>query len=67
VKNFIRRADFHQIPSAMETGADHSMWTFTRYKNWMAKKKDWHVPNGAAPLATSAGPSFATKPELQPI
>jgi twitching motility protein PilT len=44
VKNFIRRGDFHQITSVMETGADHGMWTFTRYRAWMANRKDWYVP-----------------------
>jgi twitching motility protein PilT len=44
VKNFIRRTEFHQIPSTMETGADHGMWTFTRYRAWMASRKEWHSP-----------------------
>lgn len=44
VKNFIRRGEFHQITSVMETGADHGMWTFTRYRAWMANRKDWYVP-----------------------
>src|SRR4051812_49254741 len=43
VKNFVRRGEFHQIASVMETGADHGMWTFARYRSWMAGKKDWHV------------------------
>jgi twitching motility protein PilT len=53
VKNFIRRGEFHQIASVMETGADHGMWTFARYRNWMAAKKDWHVPakSGASEVA----------------
>jgi twitching motility protein PilT len=42
VKNFIRRGEFHQITSTMETGAEHGMWTFTRYRGWMASRKDWH-------------------------
>jgi twitching motility protein PilT len=44
VKNFIRRAEFYQINSVMETGADHGMWTFTRYRSWMATRRDWYVP-----------------------
>jgi hypothetical protein len=28
----------------METGADHGMWTWTRYRNWMANRRDWYVP-----------------------
>lgn len=64
IKNFIRRADFHQIPSAMETGADHSMWTFARYKTWMSKKKDWHIPAGTV-RGEVAAPGSATV-ALQP-
>ena len=29
----------------METGADHGMWTFARYRNWMEKRRDWYVPS----------------------
>jgi twitching motility protein PilT len=44
VKNFIRRGEFHQIASQIETGADHGMWSFTRYRAWMSAKKDWYIP-----------------------
>jgi twitching motility protein PilT len=44
VKNFIRTGDFFKIISAMETGADHGMWTFARYQTWLAGKKNWYVP-----------------------
>lgn len=44
VKNFVRRSEFHQIASSMETGADHGMWTFSRYRTWMANRKDWYIP-----------------------
>jgi twitching motility protein PilT len=54
VKNFIRRSEFHQIATTMETGAEHGMWTFTRYRAWMAKKKDWHIPGRAAPTEANS-------------
>ena len=44
VKNFIRRSEFFQIQSVLETGADHGMWTFSRYRAWMEKRRDWYVP-----------------------
>jgi twitching motility protein PilT len=44
VKNFIRRSEFFQISSVIETGADHGMWTFARYRSWMANRRDWYVP-----------------------
>jgi len=45
VKTFIRNRDFFKLPQALETGADHGMWTFERYQGWMAKRAQWHVPN----------------------
>jgi twitching motility protein PilT len=45
VKTFIRNSDFFKLPQALETGADHGMWTFERYQGWMAKRTQWHVPN----------------------
>src|SRR5712672_983190 len=37
VKNFIRNRDFFKIASAIEAGAEHAMWTFQRYRNWLEK------------------------------
>jgi twitching motility protein PilT len=45
IKNFIRRAEFFKIASVLETGADHGMWTFARYRTWMENKRDWYIPN----------------------
>ncbi len=44
VKSFIRRHEFHHIMSSLETGADHGMWTFARYRAWMANRRDWFIP-----------------------
>ena len=44
VKNFIRTGDFFKIISAMETGAEHGMWSFARYQNWLENKKNWYLP-----------------------
>jgi twitching motility protein PilT len=44
VKNFIRRGEFFQINSVLETGAEQGMWTFARYRNWMTNRRDWYVP-----------------------
>src|SRR5262245_59717219 len=45
VKTFIRNRDFFKLPQALETGAEHGMWSFDRYQAWMAKRTEWHVPN----------------------
>ncbi|MGD0615562.1 MAG: PilT/PilU family type 4a pilus ATPase [Verrucomicrobiota bacterium] len=45
VKNFIRNRDFFKISSALETGADHGMWSFQRYRAWLESRKKWHIPD----------------------
>jgi twitching motility protein PilT len=45
VRNFIRTRDFYKISSALETGADHGMWSFQRYRSWLESRKKWHIPN----------------------
>lgn len=44
VKAFIRNRDFFKLSQALETGADHGMWSFDRYQAWMAKRNQWHLP-----------------------
>jgi len=38
IKNFIRNRDFFKIPTFLETGADHGMWTYQRYRSWLEKR-----------------------------
>src|SRR5438445_3892110 len=45
VKNHIRNGDFFKIISALETGAEHGMWTYQRYQTWMENKKNWFIPS----------------------
>ncbi len=70
VKNFIRTREFFKIASALETGADHGMWTFQRYHSWLESRKKWHVPDGKseAPDSEPEGevPSTAALPPLSP-
>ena len=42
VKNFIRTGDFYKLISQMEMGAEHGMWSFSRYQTWLEKKATWH-------------------------
>lgn len=44
IKAFIRSRDFFKIPSALETGAEHGMWTFDRYRTWLDRRKTWSIP-----------------------
>lgn len=64
VKNFIRNRDFFKIISALETGAEHGMWTFQRYRTWLEGRKNWFVPgqipeppDSETPAETSAIPA----------
>jgi twitching motility protein PilT len=50
VKNFIRNRDFFKIASSLETGAEHAMWTFQRYRNWLDNRTNWSIP-GQTPEA----------------
>lgn len=45
VKNAIRNRDFFKLASALETGAEHGMWTFARYRTWLDNRKTWHIPD----------------------
>src|SRR5438552_13492810 len=48
VKTFIRNRDFFKIVSALETGAEHGMWTFQRYRAWLDGRTNWSLPEQAA-------------------
>ena len=44
-KAFIRNREFFKLQQALETGAEHGMWTFDRYQTWMSRRSQWHVPD----------------------
>ena len=44
IKNFIRTREFFKIVSSVETGAEHGMWTFQRYRSWLDKRSGFHLP-----------------------
>ena len=54
VKNFIRNRDFFKIASSIETGADHGMWTFHRYRTWLENRANFSVPAQAEPPDSEA-------------
>lgn len=74
VKNFIRNRDFFKIMSALETGADHGMWSFPRYRKWLDSRTNWSFPEAAseppdtesAPPATPPAAAPSPLPALQP-
>jgi len=76
VKNFVRTREFFKIASSLETGAEHGMWTFQRYRSWIQNRKKWHTPEEIAeapdsepvgetmPLPTPASAPTTTKISL---
>jgi twitching motility protein PilT len=45
IRNYIRTREFFKIISALETGAEHGMWTFQRYRNWLDKRPNFNLPS----------------------
>lgn len=45
VRSHIRSRELHKIASALEIGAEQGMWTFPRYRNWLEKRTQWHIPD----------------------
>src|SRR5438445_2511242 len=69
VKNFIRNRDFFKIISSLETGADHGMWSFQRYRTWLDNRSEWYrpeenpeQPDAEAPDAPPPLPAAAPPP-----
>ena len=48
IKNFIRNRDYFKIASALETGAEHGMWSFQRYRSWLESRGNWSIPGQSA-------------------
>ncbi len=63
VRAMVRQSQFFKIPTALETGAAEGCWTFARWREWLDRRTDWHVPalDPPAPGQGSAG-AEATEP-----
>ena len=48
VKAHLRSGDLFKLQSAIETGAEHGMWTFDRYTRWLERQKEFYTPDQAA-------------------
>jgi twitching motility protein PilT len=62
VRNFIRNREFFKIVSALETGAEHGMWSFQRYRTWLDKRSNWFVPGQNPEAPDSEGVESAQSP-----
>ena len=68
VKNFIRTRDFFKIISAIETGADHGMWTFQRYAKWLETRGNFFIPGqNAEPPDSEPAESLPAAAALPPM
>jgi twitching motility protein PilT len=75
VKNFIRTREFFKVITAIETGADHGMWTFQRYAKWLETRNNFFIPGqGAEPPdsepaeslpAVAALPAITSAPKVE--
>jgi twitching motility protein PilT len=65
VKNFIRNREFFKINSCLETGAEHGMWTVSRYRAWLDSRKNWYIP-GKTPEPADGEPGEAPPPPANP-
>jgi len=61
VKNFIRNREFQHIASALETGAEHGLWTFARYRSWLQNRTNWHIPGKSTTPADGEGDEVRVK------
>ncbi|HEX3857891.1 MAG TPA: PilT/PilU family type 4a pilus ATPase [Verrucomicrobiae bacterium] len=59
VRNFIRTREFFKIISALETGAEHGMWTFQRYAKWLDGRSNFFMPGQNAEPPDSESPDDA--------
>jgi twitching motility protein PilT len=70
IKNYIRNRDFFKIVNSVETGAEHGMWTFQRYRSWLDKRSGFHLPTreGEAEEEETAAPARSAPrlPAAQP-
>ena len=47
VKAHLRNGDLFKLNSALETGADHGMWSFDRYQRWLEQQKEFYTTEHA--------------------
>ncbi len=57
----IRQGSLTQLPTILETGANHGSWTVERYRRWLDARPRFHVPSRTAP---GPQPSEEEAPDL---
>jgi len=72
-RTFIRNRDFFKLNSCVETGAEHGMWSWARYRAWLDARTTWYRPEqNPEPTETefldsaaSAGVSLPSLPRVK--
>ncbi|MGH8023152.1 MAG: type IV pilus twitching motility protein PilT, partial [Limisphaerales bacterium] len=67
VKNFIRSRDFFKIITAIETGADHGMWTYQRYARWVDGRTNFYIPGQTPESPDDQAPDDLPAPSALPL
>ena len=68
VKAFIRNREFFRLISSLETGAEHGMWSFQRYRTWLENRKTWQMPGDHSELPDcESSETVATKEGQPPV
>jgi twitching motility protein PilT len=49
VRDLIRQGQFLKLESALTAGAKEGMYTWERYRAWLATRTHWHVPSPVEP------------------
>jgi len=62
VKNFVRTREFFKIASALETGAEHGMWSLPRYRTWLDNRTKWHTTDQPEEAPDSEPSDIGTSP-----
>jgi len=68
----IRLQDFHKLASVLETSAADGMWSWERYRRWLAERQNWQRPrwepaSETEPLAELGQTSGATSPPFAAV
>lgn len=66
VKNFIRTREFFKIMNSLETGVEHGMFTFQRYRQWLDSRTKWTLPEEAGEAPDNEAPEIRPGAPLLP-
>lgn len=48
-RTLVRQGQYFKLQLVLDTGRKDGCWSFERYREWLADKHDWHVPDAPRP------------------